>query len=870
MVGRTLGSYRLTSLLGAGGMGEVYRARDEKLGRDVAIKVLPHGLLADAEHRARLEREARVLASLNHPNIGTIYGIENADGVPALVLELVEGPTLADRLALGPLPIAEALAIALQAADALDAAHSKGIVHRDLKPSNIKITPPRTVKVLDFGLAKACEAALAVDVTASPTVLADRTSAGTLIGTAAYMSPEQARGLGVDKRADIWAFGCVLFEMLAGRRPFDGQTLPDVIAKVMEREPDWALLPAATPPAVRRVLKRCLRKDQSERLRDIADARADLADADADRAAAPPPASNRRLRWLAVAAPLVAAAVGWWARGTSTVATPGGLLADAKFSRLTDFEGIERDAAISPDGKFVAFASDRDGPFDVWLTQPGSGRMVNLTGGREPNLDSSIRPMGFANDATELWLHSADPPTPLYLLPLFGGPPKVFLAKSPGKTPPVEAAWSVDGTQIAYHTSDAGDPIFVADRSGANAREIFAETGGIHHHWLAWSRDGQWIYFSRGNPLTDEWDLWRVGVAAGKPEALTHQNTFVAWPAPIDASTVLYVARDENGAGPWLWALDVDRRTTRRITLGMEKYTSVSASADGRRLVATVANPSASLWTIPILDRPVEERDARQLALPTVRAFAPRFGGASLFYVSSQGSADSVWRKDGAQLAEIWKGAEGALRGAPALSHDGTRLALSVRQGGAIHLSSMSREGSDLQPIAPGIQVQGTASWSPDDKWIVTGGRDEAGPGLFKIPVDGGAPVRLTQGPAFDPVWSPAGNLIVYAGANVSLSQPLLAVTPAGAGVELPPIQLRRDGHRLRFLPSGAALVYMQGVEAAQELWLLDVVTKQRRPLARLKSLGATRVFDVSPDGKSIVFDRVRDNSDIVLIDRPK
>ena len=278
--GRRIGAYQLHELLGAGGMGEVYRARDSILGRDVAIKFLPRAFTNDPERLARFEREARMLAALNHPHIGAIYGVEDADGQRALVLELVEGETLADRILPERVPVTDALTIARQIADALEAAHEKGIVHRDLKPANIKITPAGVVKVLDFGLAKAATAdETDPDLSQSPTQTIGGTREGVILGTAAYMSPEQARGRPVDKRTDVWAFGCVLFEMLSGRTTFAGDTVSDTIATILTREPAWDQLPDATPPEVRRLLRRCLQKDPQQRLRDIGDARIELDDA---------------------------------------------------------------------------------------------------------------------------------------------------------------------------------------------------------------------------------------------------------------------------------------------------------------------------------------------------------------------------------------------------------------------------------------------------------------------------------------------------------------------------------------------------------------------------------------------------------------
>ena len=276
-----LGPYEIVAPLSAGGMGEVYRARDTKLGRDVALKILPDAFALDAERIARFKREAQVLASLNHPNIGAIYGFEDADGVHALVLELVDGPTLADRIANGPLPLDEALPIAKQIADGLEAAHELGIVHRDLKPANIKVRDDGTVKLLDFGLAKVhVGKGTANELSQAPTRTAEvGTRNGLLLGTPAYMSPEQIRGMAVDKRTDVWAIGCVLYEVLTGRLAFVGTSVSDVIAAILEREPNWEALPARTPIPIRRLLRRCLDKDRTKRLRDIGDALLDIEEA---------------------------------------------------------------------------------------------------------------------------------------------------------------------------------------------------------------------------------------------------------------------------------------------------------------------------------------------------------------------------------------------------------------------------------------------------------------------------------------------------------------------------------------------------------------------------------------------------------------
>ncbi len=368
--GTRLGPYEITAPIGAGGMGEVFRARDTKLGREVAIKVLPAALAHDTERVGRFRREAQILATLNHPNIAAIYGLEEANGTVGLVMELVAGNDLAQRLRGGAIPFDEAIAIARQIADALEEAHEKGIVHRDLKPANVKVTPDGKVKVLDFGLAKALEADPGAssgsgDVSHSPTMSRHATEAGLILGTAAYMSPEQARGRVVDKRADIWSFGVVLFEMLTGERLFSGETVSDVLAAVLTREPNWTALPAATPPAISRLLRRCLERDPKRRLHDIADARFDLDDAlvrgNTEPAGSPPVLSASRTKpsipWLgAVALTALGVLTGGLAvRGCATPATPTVVHLATVLPMLDDLVQQASGVAISPDATRLAF-----------------------------------------------------------------------------------------------------------------------------------------------------------------------------------------------------------------------------------------------------------------------------------------------------------------------------------------------------------------------------------------------------------------------------------------------------------------------------------------------------------------------------------
>src|SRR5215469_4685550 len=860
--GTKLGPYEIVSPVGAGGMGEVYRARDVRLGRDVAIKVLPEALANDADRLRRFEQEARTIAALNHPNILGIHDIGTHDGAPFLVSEFLEGQTLRAELISAHLPVRRAIEYALGIAEGLAAAHEKGIVHRDLKPENVFVTRDGRIKVLDFGLAKLIRPGENHET--AVTVTSQSTLPGMVMGTVGYMSPEQVRGEPTDPRSDIFSFGAMLYEMLTGKRAFKRETSAETMTAILREE-----LPALNdtgwqgPLELQRILGRCLEKNVARRFQsasDLAFAIESLSGTSNAKRVSQPKSRRAWLPWV-IAAALLMGIAGW--EMARPAAAPTNPLEKAHFTRLTDFESVE--AAISPDGRFVAFVSDHDGPFDVWLTQLGTGRLINLTQGKAGPLPGPLRSVGFSGDGSQIWLGGGDVNVRLRTLPLTGGTPRNFLGEEVANL-----AWSPDGERIVYHTFGGGDPMFVADHSGTNARRIFIDRPGIHNHFPTWSPDGRWIYFVHGTPATKDMDLWRIDPAGGNPERLTQRNTDIAYPTPVGNRTVFYVARDGDGSGPWLWAFDLKRRDSRRASVGLEQYTSVQASADGRKLVATISNPVAGLWSVPVLDRVAEEHDVKPFTVPTVRALAPRFGRSSLFYLSHMGTSEGLWRLRDGQVTEIWKGADGALLETPAVSLDGDRVAIVLRRSGKRQLHVLSSDGAEVQPIAEGIDVQGTSCWSPDGMWIVTGGSSATGPGLFKIPLEGGLPVRLVAGQALNPVWSHDGSLIAYAGTNVRTFAPLLAVRPDGTSVKLPEIILRRLGERVRFLPDGKSLIYMQGLLASQDFWLLDLTSMKSRPLTRLQTRATMRTFDVTSDGKQIVFDRLRENSQVVMIDLPK
>lgn len=842
-VGTQLGPYRIEQEIGKGGMGEVFRATDTRLDRTVAIKI------SKVQFTERFEREAKAIATLNHPHIAVLYDLGSGpSGVSYLILEYVKGPTLAEVVSKGAIEPERVRQIALQMAEAIEAAHEKGIVHRDLKPANIKLHEGNVVKVLDFGLAKAIN-----DGPGMPP--GDTTQRGVLVGTPSYMSPEQALGAPADRRSDIWSFGVVVGEMLSGKRIFAGSTTSEILESVVRGEPDLSNVPTEWLP----LLKRCLTKDVRRRLQAIGEARIALENG------FEPAKENHKTKvpwlWLGVVAVLIlcvyAALVSRSRASVRPLDTP---LANATFTPLTDYDGTQADASISPDGKFVAFLSDRTGVSHVWLDEIGVGAPIDLTPGPE-DWQRPLRSIGFSRDGAEIWVSGTDKRR-LLLLPLLGGKPRLFLNDKA-----VGPIWSADGTKLAYHTSDPGDPIFVADRDGSNPHQLFREQPDRHNHYLAWGADDNWIYFVNGTPATFETDLWRISASGGKPERLTTQNSLMRDPTPIGKGRILYLATQHDRSGPWLWSLDLTQKVSRRIAFGLEQYTSLSSSSDGSRLAVTLAHPTVRLWSVPIRNTIATEADVKPFSPDARRALAPRFRRGVLYYLSSLGGGDRLWKFEGGRSTEIW-GAEQALAEPAAISPDGTRIVVLTRRNGQRRLRLLTADGTESSELAPQLEVEGSADWSPDGRWIVTGGNDGRGEGLFKIPASGGAPVRLTKTIGRNPVWSPDGSLIAYSGPNVFTLEPLLIIRPDGTPVNVPEIRTHRDGERLRFMPDGRGLVYMQGTEASpwQDFWLLNLTTMKTRRLTEFKDRATMRTFDIAPDGDHIVFDRQRDNAAVVLI----
>jgi serine/threonine protein kinase len=523
-IGQRVASYEITGLLGAGGMGEVYRAHDTRLKREVAIKVLPDEFSRDADRLDRFQREAEVLASLNHPNIASIYDLALSVQTRYLVLELVEGETLADRIAHGAMPVEEALDIAKHICEALEAAHEKGIIHRDLKPANVKITPDGKVKVLDFGLAKAIEnAPSAVANSKSPTMLSmAATNAGMILGTAAYMSPEQAKGRQVDRRSDIFAFGCVVFEMLTGRPAFDGEDVTEILGRVVTAEPEWNRLPSATPWLIQRLLRRALTKDARQRLGDIRDARIEIEDALKERGLKPATTSPSRFGGFGwVVAGLMILALATLAFVHFREAPPGEIRVEVNTPSSNDPLSF----AVSPDGRRLVFLASNEGKSQLFVRSP---YRTNSTGGQQLTwLDRSgknLATIGVPDTANlahvelspdgkrVLVQRTVNANTDLWLIDAIRGVPTRFTfdAAIDGW-----AVWSPDGSRVAFDSNRSGIyQLYSKSSSGAGTDESLLEsdqTKGPND----WSSDGRFLLFRSLDPKTG-WDLWTLPLFGDK------------------------------------------------------------------------------------------------------------------------------------------------------------------------------------------------------------------------------------------------------------------------------------------------------------------------------------------------------------------
>jgi len=856
--GRTLAHYTLREKIGEGGMGAVYRATDSRLSRDVAIKVLPEDVAKDAERLARFQREAQLLASLNHPNIAAIHGLEEADGQPFLVLELVEGEDLAQRLSRGAIPIPEALGIARQIAEALEEAHESGIVHRDLKPANIKLTPAGKVKVLDFGLAKAFEpmTGAADDPSLSPTLTAAATRAGVILGTAAYMSPEQARGAVVDKRSDVWAFGCVLLEMITGRGTFSEATVTDTLASVLRSDPDWGALPPGAPAALTRLLRRCLRKDPRQRLRDIGEARVAidemLAGGDVqEQAPATAGSGYPRGRWLVPA--LVAA-------GLAAAVTAAGMLLvrpSPSGAAIEKYEVVSGDIqvddpvapAISPDGRRIVFVKDgglwlRDldqidprplsgtnkalrpfwAPDSEWLgfLRDGSLWRISIRGGQAAAIASGVGEFGGgsglswgASDRIVFALGGGG----LAEVSASGGDPKNLLEPTPGEEGDLHEPWLLPRGAgvlfVAHRLASTADSLYVlAD----GKRKLLLQLDGQRIGRPVYSPTGHILYHRQAANA----GLWAVPFSLSRLET-TGEPFLVApdgsLPTVSDDGTLLYVRGGGGGTRSLVW---VGRDGTLEEEVGQPqtRIGHPSISPDGRFVaVMGLENDNGDIWVHDI-----------QRGTHSRLTFTPPMDW------------EPCWSPDGRQVI-FW---DGVTRAISSKAADGT--------------------GEVKRLVAEDTLDSGNPAMTPDGRtmalWVKTATNKND---IDILPLDGdGKLVPLIHSPAneSDPQISPDGNYLAYVSDESGRQEIYLTRFPSAEGKWQVSVS---GGDIPRWDPRGTALYYRAG-DALMEV-ALDAGPAPRisspRKLFTLTTAGsdsyASERFAVAPDGRRFLM--VKENN---------
>ncbi len=589
--------------------------------------------------------------------------------------------------------------------------------------------------------------------------------------------------------------------------------------------------------------------------------------------ASPPTINKEKIRrrdWLIAAAvtiALAAIAIRWVQTTERFWRNPIG---EVQFQTLADFDGTEQAAAVSRDGKFVAFLSSRDGHTDVWVTQTGSGQFHNLTRGSALELvNPSVRTLGFSPDGSLVTFWVRKPAgeggqVGIWAAPTLGGPSRQYLEGA------AEFDWSHDGSRLAYHTPASGDPLFVSDGTTHPDGPIFTAPAGLHSHFPLWAPDDRFIYVVYG-ALPDKLDIWRIKASGGLPERITSHNGHVSHPISLNGRTLMYLASDPDGSGPWLYSIDVERRIPHRLAFGPDRYTSLAATADGKRLVVTRASPKGTLWRMRITDASAEPLPPVRIALTPSSTSSPRLGPDYLLFVSSAGVSESIWKHAKEADTELWSGDGAQIIGSPSISPDGGHIAFSVRQHSRTLLYVMQADGTNARVVADSLDLRGSPAWTPDGRSVTSAANDHGVPHLFQVPVNGGAPSVFLRDYSVDPEWQPSGSFVVYSGPDIGTTFPVKAVSPDGVAYSLPRLTtLTRGARHLKFLSGGRGLAFLRGEIGHKDLWLMDPETGAERQLTNLPADFDIRDFDISPDGREVVLERVQERSDIVLLDLPR
>jgi Tol biopolymer transport system component len=781
MIGNSLLQYRVTSKLGEGGMGEVWRAEDTKLGRDVALKMLPDGFAQDPERLARFEREARVLASLSHPNIAGIHGHEEVDGKRFLVMELVEGQSLAERIQQGPMPVDEVVRIAKQIAEAVEAAHDKGVVHRDLKPANVNITPDGNVKVLDFGLAKALVGdpmsgdAADHDLSLSPTLTQAMTGLGVLLGTAGYMSPEQARGRPVDRRADIWAFGCIVYEMLAGQRLFTGETATDVIGAVVHKEPDLDELTSKVPAQIRRLLDRCLQKDVNRRLQSIGDARIALQEWLENPEEEVADVGRPRPGWLPWAAATVAGlaglVLGGFLLGSSEQAPPPVERFVVELGEEPLFGGRGAAAVPSPDGRYLAYATAMSGTGSLYLRP-----LDRLESARAASGQSREWPHNafFSPDSQWLGFFTVGE---LKKMPVTGGSP-ITLAET---EMPRGGCWSADGRIVFAPESSGGLSIVPAAGGDVIPLTAVAEGEGFEsHRYPQWLPGDRAVLFTAIDASGTRLEI--VEVESGERSVL-HEGGFYG--RYIPTGHVLFVDGDA------VFAMPFDAKRLERTGSPMPVLEGVASFPAGGQAQYHVSNTGLLVY----------------------RPGSDELDPFSISWADRSGKLESLWDDEG-------------IYGTPRLSPDGRRLAVSVQRGDDWDVWVYDIERDVATRLTFGSGYDADPAWSPDGRYVAfASDREDGQMATYRTRSDGtGEAERLIEPGKLEfpaPLsWSPDGSRLLVTTPGQNGSDDLWFLPVDGQGEPEPYLATPFEESEGQFSPDGRWIAYRSNETGEAEIYV--------------------------------------------------